>query len=274
MRDADGECRDTDTPLVERAHHDVEAAIERSQQRICAKPDLIEMQRSHRRGALAHFLFFLAARHTILVEIDDEDGHAAIAEGGIGARQHVGEIGNGRIVNPHLGAGKPEARSVALSRRPDTGNVGAGLGFGNAIGNPLAGAECVSQIQSALPLIAMHRQKRADQFDEPALIGDRGIAARQFLHHQGIGKRIEPGAAIVIRHRDAEQAELRHFTIDVGGKGFAFIELARARAYPTLGKASRRLADLHINIRRMLRNRDHDSLRTRRRIVSRLKARR
>ena len=128
LRDADGECRDTDTPLVERAHHDVEAAIERSQQRICAKPDLIEMQRSHRRGALAHFLFFLAARHTILVEIDDEDGHAAIAEGGIGARQHVGEIGNGRIVNPHLGAGKPEARSVALSRRPDTGNVGAGLG--------------------------------------------------------------------------------------------------------------------------------------------------
>ena len=42
---------------------------------------------------------------------------------------------------------------------------------------------------------AVLRQQRADQLDQAALVGDRGVAARQLLHHERIGQRVHAGAA-------------------------------------------------------------------------------
>ena len=82
------------------------------------------------------------------------------------------------------------------------------------------------------------------------MVGNRGIAARKFFHDKGIGQRIEPCAAEVLWNRDAKKAELRHFLIEVGGKGFGLIKLGGARAHPVIGKAPRRITDLLVDVRR------------------------
>jgi len=208
------------------------------------------MQRANRRCALAHFLFFLAARYPFGGEIDDEDRHSTVACIGIGAGKDIAIIGDGSVVDPYFGAGKTPVRAVPPGGGFYARNIRAGLSLGDAIAHPLAHGEDVGKIHLALGLGSMHREKRADQLHEAALVGHRGIAARKLFHDKGIGEGIKPCTAEVLRNRDPEKAELRHFLVELGGKGLRFIKLGGAGAYPVAGKAPGRIMDVAVNIRR------------------------
>ena len=52
----------------------------------------------------------------------------------------------------------------------------------------------------------MRAQQRGQELDEAALVGDRCVAAAQFLHHQRVGEAVQPGAAQCLGHGDAEEA--------------------------------------------------------------------
>ena len=71
----------------------------------------------------------------------------------------------------------------------------------------------------------MLREQAADQLDQPALVGDGGVAARQLLHHERVGERIGAGAAVGVGHGDAEQAELGHPGVDLGREALGLVEL-------------------------------------------------
>ena len=94
----------------------------------------------------------------------------------------------------------------------------------------------------------MLREQAADQLDQPALVGDGGVAARQLLHHERVGERIGAGAAVGVGHGDAEQAELGHPGVDVGREALGLVELARDRSDHVVGKAPRLRPDLEVRL--------------------------
>ncbi len=61
---------------------------------------IVEMKRAHRRGALSHLVLLAADPIALLIAIDEKDAEAALAELGRRARQHHGEIGDRRVVDP------------------------------------------------------------------------------------------------------------------------------------------------------------------------------
>jgi hypothetical protein len=85
---------------------------------------------------------------------------------------------------------------------------------------------------------AVAREQGADQLDQAALVGDRGIAARQFLHHDRIGQRVEPGPAEFFGHGDAEQAEPGHLPVDLGRKSLCAVELGWRGRIDIIGEAA------------------------------------
>ena len=143
----------------------------------------------------------------------------------IGAGEHEADVGDRRVVDPDLAAVEPPALAVPRRGGADAGHVGAGLGLGDAIGGEFLGPHQRSQPRRAAGRRAVPHQQRRDEFDEAALVGDRSVAARQFLHHDRIGECIEAGAAEVFRHRDAEQTEPAHLPVDLSGKPLFAVKL-------------------------------------------------
>ena len=70
-------------------------------------PDLQLLQYDNGSGAPPVIGLHLASNRRI--EIDDEDAHAAPPRFRVGAGEHIGEIGDRRVMNPYLAAGQPPA---------------------------------------------------------------------------------------------------------------------------------------------------------------------
>jgi hypothetical protein len=86
-------------------------------------------------------------------------------------------------------------------------------------------------------------EQRAHELDEPALVGDRGIAARELLHHHRVGERIRPRPAERFRNRDAEEAERGHLGVQVGRERLALVERLGLRPDALGGEFAHRFAD-------------------------------
>ena len=91
---------------------------------------------------------------------------------------------------------------------------------------------------------AVAHQQRADQFDQAALVGHRGVAARKLLHDERIGQRVETRTALLFRHADAEQAELSHLLVELARKALLPVERLGLRADHVLGELPRHIAHL------------------------------
>lgn len=102
----------------------------------------------------------------------------------------------------------------------------------------------------------MRAKKRADQFDKTALTGNRGLAARQFFHHQRVGQNIKSYASGLLRNRNAEKAQLSHFGINVGRKTFVLVKGRGLWPDTAVGKPPRRLPYLQLDIGRQAWNRN------------------
>ena len=241
-----GECRDPDPALVEHAHHDVEAAPLGAEQGLLRQLDAVEMQCAHRRGPLPHLVLLGTAREARPVGVDQEDAHAAVPGLLVGAGEHHGEVAHGRVVDPQLAAVEPPARGGAGGGGADARHVRAGIGLGDPIGAAALALEQRPQPALALAVGAVAGEQRADQLDQAALVGDRGIAAAQLLHHQRIGGGVHAGPAQLRRHGDAEQTELGHLLVDLGREALALVQLAGHRADHLVGEPADHVADLRL----------------------------
>ena len=97
------------------------------------QPHGVEVERADLRGALAHLVLLASARAARRVEVDDEDAHPAVAERGVGAREHQGEVGDRRVVDPQLFAGEAPAVAVRRRRRAQAREVRPGVGLGQCV---------------------------------------------------------------------------------------------------------------------------------------------
>ena len=247
LGDPDRERADPDPALVEHAHHHVEAAALGAEQRVRRQRHLVEGRARRPGEARWPILCSLApTREARAVAVDQEDAHAAVAGGLVGAGEHHREVADRRVVDPELAAGQAPAGAGALRGGLDAGEVGARLGLGERIGRPALGAQQRGEVAGALGGAAVLVEQRRDQLDQAALVGDRGVAARELLHHDRIGQRVHAGAALSGRDADAEQAELRHLGVDLGRKALVLIERARGRPHHVVGEPPHHVLDLSV----------------------------
>lgn len=200
-------------PLVEHAHHHVEATVHLAQQRIAAQTDVREIERADLARPLAHLVFLGAALDALGMQIHDEDGHAAVTRFLVGPSQNKARISDRRVMDPDLTAIEDPAVPVAHGGGADAGDVSPGLGLRDTVSDLAFHGENVGQHLLLLRRSVTH-EKCGDQLHQTALVGHAGIAAGQFFHHDRIGQRIESRSTEFFGHSDAEQAQLAHFFID------------------------------------------------------------
>ena len=155
---------------------------------------------------------------------------------GVGAREDHGEIGHRRVVDPQLAAVEPPAGGRPGRRRADARHVGPGLGFGDRVGGAPPRLQQRGEVALVLRRRAVLRQQGGHQLDQPALIGNRRVAAGELLHHDGVGHAVRAGPAQLLRDGDAEEPQLRHLAVQVFGKALARVELDGDRADLRVGK--------------------------------------
>ena len=104
LADADGERGDADAALVEHAHHHVEAAPSSPSSASAGSATSLKFEGADLARALAHLVLLRPRSTPSNVQIDDEDAHAAMAGGRVGAGKHETDIGDRRVVDPDLAA--------------------------------------------------------------------------------------------------------------------------------------------------------------------------
>ena len=60
------------------------------------------------------------------------------------------DVGDGRVVDPDLGAREPEAIAIPRGRRFDAGDIGSGLDFGDAVGDAPPRRQHIREMRLAL----------------------------------------------------------------------------------------------------------------------------
>jgi hypothetical protein len=243
LGDADGQRRDADPALVEHAHHHVKAAPLLTQQRIGRQPHVVEGRARRPGDARWPILCSLGPRDALAPQVDDEDRHAAIAGRRVRAGEHEAEIRHGRVVDPEL---DPSSRQPSPRRAPpssDARDVAAGLGLGDAVGDLASRRACPQMVPAFAAPRCRARQQRADQLDQPALVGHRGVAAGRAPPSPGIGQRVETGAAQRLGHGDAEQAERPISLVELGRKRLVPIQRLGDRAGSRLRRGRRIVSD-------------------------------
>ncbi|MGY3661463.1 hypothetical protein ACVJ19_008126 [Bradyrhizobium sp. USDA 376] len=125
-------------------------------------------------------------------------------------------VGDRRVRDPHLAAGEAIAVRDLLGAGLHAGWVGAGVRLGQAeAADPLAAGE-LGQVLLALVLVAIgvdriHHQRGLHRVHRAVA----GIDPLDLARDEAIGDVARVGAAIFLRQRDADQAELTHLVEDL-----------------------------------------------------------
>ena len=128
--------------------------------------------------------------------------------------------------------------------RSDAG-VGSRLGLGQREGaDQLAARE---RRHEARPLLlgaeAQQRQGHGARVHGDG-DADAGVAARELLDHEHVGEEVRPGAAVLLRHADAHQAELGELREDVAREVVLAIPLGGVRLDLGADEVARERLDL------------------------------
>ena len=127
----------------------------------------------------------------------------------------------------------PEIRQPPSSRRrrrAQRAGVGSRLGLGERErADQLAARERRHEARALL--LGAEAEQR--QRDGARVDGDRDadsrVAARELLEHEHVRDEVGPGAAVLLRHADAHQAELGELREDVAREAVLAIPLGRVR---------------------------------------------
>ncbi|MGY4472035.1 hypothetical protein ACVWWK_007744 [Bradyrhizobium sp. LB9.1b] len=152
-------------------------------------------------------------------------------------------VGDRRVRDPHLAAGEAIAVRDLLRPRLHAGWIGAGVGLGQAeAADPLAAGE-LRQVFLALVLVAIgvdrvHHQRGLHRVHRAVA----GIDPLDLAGDEAVGDIACIGAAIFLRQRDADQAELAHLVEDLAVGRLFEIGLGDTRQQLVLGVGARGVA--------------------------------
>ena len=194
---------------------------------------VVEHELAGVRAAHAELVELLRGRETLHAFFDDEGGHAARAGRAVrGAHVDEQHVGVGSVRDPHLRAvGDPAIAFLlgAAGHRADDVGAGARLAHRERA-DEFAAAELRQVLASSArrsrcwTMFCTHRFECAP-YERPT----EPDAARDFLHRDDVREIAELRAAVVARHRDAEQAHLAELLPQVGRERVLAIDQVRAR---------------------------------------------
>ena len=130
-------------------------------------------------------------------------------------------VGNRRVGDPHLGAGKAVAAVDLAGAGDHAAGVGAVVGLGQAeAADPLAGGQ-LGQVLLLGGFVAefmdRHHHQRALHAHHAAVAG---VHALHLARHQAVAHVVQAGAAVLLGDGRAQQSQLAHLAKDGGIGGF------------------------------------------------------
>ena len=229
LRDAERLRGDPDAAAVERLHRDAEALALLVQQPVAADERALDHDVVRHRRVEAELL--LVARDAHVLGVEDERADAARARRlRVGAREEQERAGVAAVRDPLLRAGDPPAVAVGLGARPQRAGVGAGLGLGQRERAEMLAAR--ERRHEARPLLLRpegeQRQRRRARVHRDG-DADARVGARELLEHEDVGEEVGAGAAVLLRHADAHQAELGELREDLAREAMLAIPLGGVR---------------------------------------------
>ena len=117
--------------------------------------------------------------------------------------------------DPGLLAGDLVGVAVLHRARLERGEVGAGVGLGEDGGRQHLAGRDLRQVLALLLVGAVVEDQLAGDLRAGAERADADVAARQLLRHDAHALLAEPEAAVLLRQRQAEHAELGHLGDDL-----------------------------------------------------------
>ena len=247
LTDTNRERCNADAPFVEHTHHHMETTAFIAQKSVGRESHVGKAQRTYLARALAHLVLFGAALDTVRVKIDDEDRHSAMPGLFVRPDQHKSHIRNWRIVDPNLTPIQHPTIAVPHRLGPDPGDIGPSFRFGDAVSNLGFGRHHIRQILGALRVGSVMHQQGRNQLDQPALIRNRRISARELLHHQRVCQRVESRPAHIFGHANSKKAQPPHFLVKRHRKTFIPVEFFGNRTDGAFSKIAHHIA--HLNMR-------------------------
>ena len=144
-----------------------------------------------------------------------------------------------------LRAGDPPAAVLAGRRGAQRAGVRSRLGLGQRErADQLAARERRHEARALL--VGAEAQQR--QRHRARVHGDRDadarVAARELLDHEHVGEEVRAGAAVLLRHADAHQAELGELAEDVAREVVLAVPLGRVRLDLGADEVARERLDL------------------------------
>src|SRR5260221_92055 len=245
LRDADRAGGDRIAARIERAHRDLEALADLAEPVRIRNANVVEDELRRIARAEAELPVEALAPVFLLAPLEEERGDPLVALGRIGLREHEREAAHAAVADPGLAAAQDPIVPVALRARAQLRRVAADLGFGEAEApDELAAAEGRKELLF-LRLGAPLEDRELDERDlDRERRPDRRVRVADLLGHERVRDVVGAVAAVLLRHRTAQEAERRHLLQDVCRERLGPIALARARSDLLLRELARELADL------------------------------
>ena len=160
---------------------------------------------------------------------DDEGGHALRPGLHVGLGVDHQSVGVAAIGDPHFRAVENVAVALLFGAQPHRDDVGTRARLGHGQGADMLAGKEFRQIFGFL----RRRGVAPDLVDAKVGMGaigqaDRGRGARNLLQRDDMGEIAHVGAAVLLRDRHAEQAEVAEFLPEIGGKFIVAVDLFRA----------------------------------------------
>src|SRR5215470_17609001 len=199
--------------LVEREHRDLEALTRPAHHILFGNFDAVHDEIPGVAGENAPFFLQWPARKSFEPALDDKRADAGrialLFLFGIGPREHQEVVGDVGERNPGLFAVEDVPIAFLHGRRLDRARVAAGAGFGQAVPGQLVAFRLRDEIAPLLVVAAPREQRQAVEADVHRHDdAQRRVDVFELLAREAERDVVHAGAAVLLRHADAEQPEL------------------------------------------------------------------
>ena len=251
LRDPERLRGDADAAAVERRHGDTETAVLFVQEPVALDVRALDHDVVGDRRVEAELL--LVARDPHMIRIEDERAHAARPGGAlVGARKGQERPRVTAVRDPLLRAGDRPAVTGGLGLRAQRARIRAGFGLGEREGAEMLPAR---ERRDEARLLLVGPVDEEWQCDRARVHGDRhphsGVGARQLFEHEDVGQEVHAGAAVLLRHARAHQAELRQLGEELAREVVVAVPLRRVRIDLRLREVPRQRLDLFLVLREL-----------------------
>ena len=215
---------------IEYLHRDVETLPDLADDILFRRLDIFEDDLRGIRRPLTQLVEFLADAQSRAVAIHDETGHAAMTRGRIRLGEYRIEMRVAGVGDECLAPVNDVGGALLVRARLNARHIGAGVGFGHAIGTELALlAGPFAQPVGFLLVAASDQNRQHRQGIDAQARADAGAAITQLLRYQRLFKTRRADAAVCFRNEHVYNAEFTRLMEYLFGEYRLLVKFGRDR---------------------------------------------